>query len=53
MWLLCPLLMYWIGRIWLVASRGELYQDPVIFATRDGISYVVFGLGLLAIVAAR
>ncbi len=53
MWLLCPLLMYWIGRIWLVASRGELHQDPVIFATRDGISYVVFGLGLLTIVAAR
>jgi 4-hydroxybenzoate polyprenyltransferase/phosphoserine phosphatase len=52
MWLLCPLLMYWIGRIWLVASRGELHQDPVIFATRDRVSYVVFGLGLLTIMAA-
>jgi 4-hydroxybenzoate polyprenyltransferase len=53
MWLLCPLLMYWIGRIWLVASRGELNQDPVVFATRDRISYAVFGLGLLIILAAR
>lgn len=53
MWLLCPLLMYWIGRIWLVASRGELHQDPVIFATRDRTSYLVFLLGLLAIMAAR
>lgn len=52
MWLLCPLLMYWIGRIWLVASRGELHQDPVIFATRDRVSYIVFGLGLLTIMAA-
>lgn len=52
MWLLCPLLMYWIGRIWLVASRGELHQDPVIFATRDRISYIVFGLGLLTFMAA-
>ncbi len=52
MWLLCPLLMYWIGRIWLVASRGELHQDPVLFATRDRISYIVFGLGLLAVMAA-
>lgn len=53
MWLLCPLLMYWIGRIWLIASRGELHQDPVVFATRDRVSYAVFGLGLLTIMAAR
>jgi 4-hydroxybenzoate polyprenyltransferase len=52
MWILCPLLMYWVGRIWLVAGRGELHQDPVVFATRDRISYLVFGLGLLALVAA-
>jgi 4-hydroxybenzoate polyprenyltransferase len=53
MWLLCLLLMYWIGRIWLLASRGELHQDPVVFATRDRISYVVFVLGLLTLLAAR
>jgi 4-hydroxybenzoate polyprenyltransferase len=52
MWILCPLLMYWIGRIWLIAGRGELHQDPVVFATRDRISYLVFGLGLLALMAA-
>ena len=52
MWLLCPLLMYWIGRIWLIAGRGELHQDPVVFATRDRVSYLVFGLGVLAILAA-
>lgn len=53
MWLLCLLLMYWIGRIWLLASRGELHQDPVVFATRDRISYIVFFLGLLTLLAAR
>ena len=52
MWLLCPLLMYWIGRIWLIASRGELHQDPVVFATRDRISYLIFGCGLLILMAA-
>jgi 4-hydroxybenzoate polyprenyltransferase len=52
MWLLCPLLMYWIGRIWLIAGRGELHQDPVVFATRDRVSYMVFGLGVLTILAA-
>jgi 4-hydroxybenzoate polyprenyltransferase len=49
MWLLCPLLMYWIGRIWLIASRGDLHQDPVAFAIRDGTSYLVFLLGMLTI----
>ena len=52
MWFLCPLLMYWIGRIWLLASRGELHQDPVVFATRDRNSYIVFGLGLVTLMAA-
>ena len=52
MWLLCPLLMYWIGRIWLVASRGELHQDPIMFATRDRTSYIVFLLGLVTLLVA-
>ena len=52
MWLLCPLLMYWIGRIWLIAGRGELHQDPVVFATRDRISYLVFGVGMLTFLVA-
>lgn len=51
-WLLCPLLLYWIGRIWLLATRGELHEDPVIFATRDPVSYLVALLGLLTLWAA-
>jgi 4-hydroxybenzoate polyprenyltransferase len=44
------LLMYWITRIWLLAHRGEVDDDPVIFATRDPITYLVGAL--LAIVMA-
>jgi 4-hydroxybenzoate polyprenyltransferase len=51
-WLLCPLLMYWIGRIWLLAGRGILDQDPVIFATRDPVSYLVGFFSLLILWAA-
>ena len=32
LWLIVPLLLYWLTRIWLLASRGELDDDPVIFA---------------------
>jgi 4-hydroxybenzoate polyprenyltransferase len=37
-WLLCPLLLYWISRTWLKAHRGEMHDDPVIFATQDRVS---------------
>ena len=46
LWLLCPVLLYWIGRVWFLAKRGELPGDPVAFAVRDPVSYL---LGLLAV----
>ena len=36
-----PLLFLWIGRIWLLANRGEMHDDPVIFALRDRVSYLL------------
>ena len=41
LWLLCPMLLYWMVRIWLKAQRGELHDDPVVFAAMDGISRVI------------
>jgi 4-hydroxybenzoate polyprenyltransferase len=35
LWLMAPLLIYWISRIWLLAHRGELDEDPVVFALTD------------------
>jgi len=51
LWLMCPVMFYWIGRIWLLARRGELDDDPVLFATRDPKSYLA-GLLILIIVGA-
>jgi 4-hydroxybenzoate polyprenyltransferase len=48
LWLMVPLLLYWLTRIWLLASRGELDDDPVIFAIRDKISLLV-GAGVLLV----
>jgi len=34
--LLAPVfLLYWVGRLWLKAHRGEVHEDPVVFAARD------------------
>ena len=49
---LCPLFLYWIGRIWMLAHRGALHDDPVIFALRDRDSYIVGALAGLVLVAA-
>jgi 4-hydroxybenzoate polyprenyltransferase/phosphoserine phosphatase len=38
LWLVCPLLLYWVTRVWFVANRGRLSEDPVVFAMKDGVS---------------
>jgi 4-hydroxybenzoate polyprenyltransferase/phosphoserine phosphatase len=41
LFLLCPIVLYWLSRNWLLAHRGELKEDPVTLAIHDPISYVV------------
>jgi 4-hydroxybenzoate polyprenyltransferase len=38
LWLVCPLLLYWITRLWFKTHRGEMHDDPVVFAIRDRVS---------------
>jgi 4-hydroxybenzoate polyprenyltransferase len=44
LWVLCPLVAYWISRMWVFANRGAISSDPILFALRDRISYLVGGL---------
>jgi len=41
LWVTVPLLLFWISRVWLIAHRGEMHDDPVVFAIRDRTSYLV------------
>jgi 4-hydroxybenzoate polyprenyltransferase len=41
MWLIVPLLLWWIFRVWLLAGRGELDEDPVVFAVTDRMSLLI------------
>ena len=41
LWLGLPILLYWLGRVWLLAHRGLVHDDPLLFALRDRASYVV------------
>ena len=52
LWLIVPPMLYWLHRVWLLASRGELDEDPVIFAIRDRISLAIgFTIAVLAVFA--
>jgi len=46
LWMIVPLMILWLNRVWLLASRGKLNEDPVAFALTDSISLVI---GLLAV----
>jgi 4-hydroxybenzoate polyprenyltransferase/phosphoserine phosphatase len=52
LWLVCAVLAYWLGRAWLLAGRGEMNDDVVVFALKDRVSLVLGALcallGLLA-----
>ena len=49
LWLIIPLSLYWITRLWLIAYRGELNEDPVVFALTDSTTIFVC-LGYLVVV---
>ncbi|WP_102959014.1 UbiA family prenyltransferase [Mangrovicella endophytica] len=46
-WPLCPIVLYIIVRIWVLARRGEMHEDPVVFMLRDWRSQIVIGLGAM------
>jgi len=52
LWALCPIMLYLVGRVWLLARRGELDEDPVVFFVRDRRSQVFMLLGALTLLLA-
>ena len=52
LWLLCPMLLYWISRAWVIAHRGGMDDDPVVFAVTDRVSQGVLALcGIIVMLA--
>lgn len=53
LWLMCPLLLYWISRLWHHTIRRELRGDPLLFALTDRVSYLVGVLTIVIVLAAQ
>lgn len=49
LWLMIPMMMFWSYRSWLKATRGQVGEDPVVFALKDRVSRVT-GLMVLSVV---
>ena len=52
LWLGCPLLIYWLTRVWLKAHRRILGDDPVMFTVRDPLSYAIGAAMAVVVIAA-
>jgi 4-hydroxybenzoate polyprenyltransferase len=49
LWLICPLLLFWISRMWLMAHRGRIFDDPIVATVRDPASYLLGALVALVL----
>lgn len=53
LWLVAVGLMYWLGRLWVKTSRGEMHDDPVVYAIKDRGSRIVVILMLTMMMIAH
>ena len=51
-WFALPILLYWLMRMWVVANRGEMYDDPILYAIRDKKTYIVMASLLIIMLLA-
>lgn len=52
LWFIIPILVYWISRIWIISSRGQMHDDPIVFAIQDKVSISLFILLFFALMSA-
>ena len=41
LWCSAISIMYWLGRMWIKTSRGEMHDDPIVYVIEDDVSYVL------------
>jgi len=52
LWLMCPAIWFWLGRLWLETARGRMHHDPVVYSLRDRASWWALSVVALSFVAA-
>ena len=52
LWLLCPLVLYWVSRLWVKTGRGEMEDDPIVFTLKDRGSRFIIVASIAVVVVA-
>lgn len=53
LWLTVPLMLFWTCRMWMAGSRGNMHHDPIVYAARDRVSWVIGIAAVAVLVAAK
>ena len=53
LWGTVPLLLFWQCRLWLATARGQMHDDPIVFAARDRVSWLVAVMAVVLLTAAK
>lgn len=53
LWLIAPIMLYWLGRLWILTSRGEVHEDPIVFSLRDRVNYVLLLLVIVCVALSK
>ena len=53
LWGIVPLILFWLCRIWLSTTRGYMHDDPIVYAAKDWVSWLVAIATAALVVAAR
>lgn len=53
LWLVCCTMLYWITRMWIKTARGEMHDDPLLYAARDWNSLAVLALTVGLVLVAQ
>jgi hypothetical protein len=53
LWLLFPVLLYWLTELWLLSGRGEVDEDPVVFALKSPSTYWLGSVAVILVLIAK
>jgi len=53
LWLICPIVMFWIYRAWMWATRDQIDDDPVVFALKDKMSFMIVAIAGVVLIASK
>lgn len=50
LWLICPVMLYWVSRMGMVTHRGRMHDDPIVFAATDRVSQISVLLSVIFVI---